>query len=128
MLSPVIGWSGERPKSEISHSFLSSIVFARQVAREAKEWRHARRFVSTWSHHEGDTAMLLAGRPDGNLHVLTEGSKKIHESLDGECASPVAHQSRDSRLLNAEYLTCLCLAKVPLLDQAVNLQREAGFQ
>src|SRR5208282_1380267 len=80
------------------------------------------------SHHEGDAAVFLACRPDGNLHVLTQGGEKIHEALDGEGAGTVAHQYRHTWLLDAEDLPRLRLSEPTLLDEAVNLQREARFQ
>lgn len=72
--------------------------------------------------------MFVAGGPDRNLHVLTEGGEKIHEALDGEGARPVAHQGGDAGLLDAEDLPGLRLGEATRLDEAVNLEREARFQ
>jgi len=70
--------------------------------------------------------VFVAGGPDRNLHVLTEGGEKIHEALDGEGARPVAHQGGDAGLLDAENLTRFDLSESTLLYETVNLQYEAG--
>ena len=72
--------------------------------------------------------MFLVCRPDGNLHVLAQGGEKIHETLDGEGAGSVAHQGRDTGLLDAEDFPRLRLSEAALLDETVNLQGEARFQ
>jgi len=87
------------------------------------EWRR-----SSGLHPHGHTAVFVARGSDRNLHVLTEGGEKIHEALDGEGTSPVAHQGGDAGLLDAEDSPCLHLSEAALLDEAVNLEREAGFQ
>jgi len=54
--------------------------------------------------HEGDFAVFLASGLHGDLHVLAEGSQKVHETLDGKGTGAVAHQNRNVRLLDAENL------------------------
>lgn len=64
----------------------------------------------------------------GDLHILSKGGKKIHETLDGEGAGAVSHQGRDVGLLEAENLPSLGLGEAALLDDPLNLQRESRLQ
>src|ERR1035441_6108206 len=77
---------------------------------------------------EGNSAVLLAGRPHGDLHVLAEGGQKVHEPLDREVAGLPTHQTRDMRLPGAQNRAGPCLWEAPLLAQPVDLEREAGLE
>jgi len=46
--------------------------------------------------------MLHAGGPDGNLKILTESRKELHQVPDREVTRTVPHQRGDLRLLRAE--------------------------
>src|ERR1035437_9407845 len=78
--------------------------------------------------HEGNSAVLLAGRPHGNFNVLAEGGQKVHEPLDGEVAGLPTHQTGNMRLPDAQNRAGLCLCESPILDQPVDLEREAGLE
>jgi hypothetical protein len=77
---------------------------------------------------EGHFAVFFASGLYGNLDVLAESGEKVHEALDGEGTGAVAHQSRDVRLLDAEDLAGFGLLEAAFFDEAVNPQRERGFQ
>ena len=46
--------------------------------------------------------MVPACRPDGDFHILPQGSKEVHQALDGEGPRLAAHEAGDMRLLDAE--------------------------
>jgi len=101
----------------------------------AKEWPGSpSAHVVARSGNHGHFAVWLARGPDGDLYILPKGSEKVHEALDGKGTRAVAHQGRDVRLLDAQDLSGfgLCEAasfpEAAALHQAVNLQRELGFQ
>src|ERR1035438_5177447 len=77
---------------------------------------------------EGNCAVLLAGRPHGDLHVLAEGGQKVHEPLDREVAGLPTHQTGNMWLPDAQNRAGFCLRESPVLDQAVDLEREAGLE
>src|ERR1035441_3560213 len=78
--------------------------------------------------HEGNSAVLLAGRPHGNFDVLAERGQKVHEPLDGEVAGLPTHQTGNMRLPDAQNRASLCLCESPVLDQPVDLEREAALE
>ena len=78
--------------------------------------------------HEGNSAVLLAGRPHGNFNVLAERGQKVHEPLDGEVAGLPAHQTGNMRLPDAQNRTSPCLCESSILDRPVNLDSEAGLE
>src|ERR1035441_332431 len=77
--------------------------------------------------HEENSAVLLAGRPYGNFDVLAERGQKVHEPLDGEVAGLPTHQTGNMRLPDAQNHASLCLCEPTMLDQPVDLEREAGL-
>jgi len=66
--------------------------------------------------------------PHSDLNVLSQGSEELHEALDREDAGAVSHQGRDVGLLDPKNLARFGLRNATPLDEAVNLQREFGFQ
>ena len=92
--------------------------------RKAAPTRTERRVLG----HEGDFAVFLASGLHGDLHVLAEGGEKVHEALDGKGTGAVAHQGRNVRLLDAEDLAGFGLLEAPFFDEAINMQRQRGFQ
>ena len=72
--------------------------------------------------------MFLAGGPDDDLNVLAKSGEKVHEAFDGKGTGTIAHQGRDVRLLNAENLPGFGLLEAAFFNEAVNLQRQSGFQ
>jgi len=78
--------------------------------------------------HEGNSAVLLAGRPHGNFDVLAKRGQKVHEPLDGEVAGLATHQTGNMRLPDAQNSAGLCLCEPTMLDQPVDLEREAGLE
>src|SRR5450755_4799672 len=69
---------------------------------------------------EENCAVLLAGRPHGDLHVLAEGGQKVHEPLDREVAGLPTHQTGNVRLPDAQNRAGLGLCESPILDQPVD--------
>ena len=63
--------------------------------------------------HEGNSAVLLAGRPYGNFDVLAERGQKVHEPLDREVARLPTHQTGNMRLPDAQNRAGLCLCESP---------------
>ena len=72
--------------------------------------------------------MRLARRPDGDFHVLAEGSEEVHEAFDREGPGTVSHQSGNVWLLDAEYLSRFRLRDAALPDETVNSQSELCLQ
>src|SRR5439155_26675135 len=86
------------------------------------------RFSVDSRYDDGYCPLVLACGPDGDLHVLPQGGEKVQEALDGEGARAVAHQGGDVRLLDAEELSRFSLGQAARFDEAVNVQRQPGFQ
>jgi hypothetical protein len=59
------------------------------------------------------------------LDVLAKLGQELHQALDREQPRPVAHQTRDVRLLDAEDLAGHGLREAARLDDPVDLQRQA---
>ena len=72
--------------------------------------------------------MLLARRAHGDLDVLPEMGQELHQALNRKHARPVAHQSRDVRLLDAKDFPSPALGEAAVFDDPVYLQREARLQ
>src|SRR5215470_3427657 len=79
------------------------------------------------SCNNGYFAVFLTRWLYDNLHVLPESRQKVHKTLNGEASGTVAHQCRDVRLLDAQYLTGFSLPDTACFDKAVDLQRELCF-
>ena len=62
------------------------------------------------------------------IDILPKGGQKVHQTLDREVAGLPAHQTGNVRLSNAQYRAGLGLRESSVLDQAVDLQREARFE
>ena len=78
--------------------------------------------------NDREDAMLLAGRPDGDLHVLTQNGEEFHEASDGKVARAVAHQQGDLRLLHPENFGDLNLSHATTLEDRVDLQSELRLE
>lgn len=72
--------------------------------------------------------MRLPGRTNGYLNILSQGSEKLHQALDGERSRAITHQRRDVRLLDAKYFAGLGLCNTESPYETVYLQRKLGFQ
>lgn len=72
--------------------------------------------------------MFLEGRPHADFHILPKGREKVHKTLDGESAGPIAHQRRNVGLLDAEDLPSFDLSQIAILDEEVDLKREPCLQ
>ena len=72
--------------------------------------------------------MRLPRALDADLHVVAERGQEIHQAFHREISRPIAHEQRHVRLLDAENLTGLRLRQMACLDDAVDLQRQAGFE
>ena len=72
--------------------------------------------------------MLLASRSYGDLNILTKRSEKVHKALDGKGPGLAPHEAGNVRLLYPQYLAGLCLSKLAVIDEPVDLQREARFE
>jgi hypothetical protein len=72
--------------------------------------------------------VVLASRPDGNLHVMAEGNQEVHESFNRKIAGTVAHQRRNVGLLGAQYGPRLRLREMAIFDDAVDLQRKMRLE
>jgi hypothetical protein len=79
-------------------------------------------------HDNRNLPVPLAYRAHGDLDVLAQLGQELHEALGRKDPRPVAHQGRDVRLLDAEDLAGLGLGQPTILDQLVDLQREARLQ
>src|ERR1035437_2281558 len=72
--------------------------------------------------------MLLSGRPHGDFNILPKGGQEVHQALDREVAGSPAHQTGNVRLFDAQYCASRRLRESSILDQPVDLQREAGLE
>ena len=72
--------------------------------------------------------MSSAFRPDRDFHILVQRRQEFYQPGDGEIARAVAHQSGHVGLLDAEDLSGLGLAQAALLDDLVDLQRQASLE
>jgi hypothetical protein len=72
--------------------------------------------------------VLLAGGPDSDLNVLTQGGEKFHKASDGKVARAVAHQQGDLRLLHPENFGDLDLCHATALEDGIDLQGELGLE
>src|SRR5271170_1473180 len=80
------------------------------------------------THHYRHFALRLPRRLHRNLHVLSERGEKLHQAADRELSGTVAHQRRDVGLPDAEDFAGLRLRQAALLDDLVDLQRQAGLE
>jgi hypothetical protein len=71
--------------------------------------------------------VLAARRPHPYFNVLPQTSEKLQQPPHRKTTRPIPHQQGDVRLFDPERRRCLGLRHTPLPDDAVNLQREAGF-
>lgn len=72
--------------------------------------------------------MLLAGRPDADFHISTQGCEKFHQAPNRKIARSVPHQQRNLRLLHAKNFGDLCLCHAAVLENRIDLQRELGLK
>ena len=79
-------------------------------------------------HDKGYITTGFACRSDGDLNVLAQSCKKVHQAFNGEGPRLAAHEARDMRLLDPQNFPGLGLGEAAGFDQAINLQGEAGFE
>src|SRR5260370_35668945 len=72
--------------------------------------------------------MLRSGWPHSDFDILPKGGQKVHQTLDREVTRLPAHQTGNVRLSNAQYRAGLRLREFSVLDEPVDLQREAGLE
>ena len=64
-------------------------------------------------------------RPDHDLHVLIEGSEKLHQTFDGKLIEAIVLQGRNLWLRHAEQGGDFALFELPRLEPFVDGQRQA---
>jgi hypothetical protein len=72
--------------------------------------------------------VVFARRPHGYFNVLAEGGEKVNEAAQREVARAIARQRRGMGLRNAEDFPGFGLGDAPVLDDAVDLERQARLQ